>query len=109
MVDCNVAIGEIDSALAAKPVAEPRQIGTSDKDAEAMGFDRETYEDIMDSGERALAAKPHGIPEGWKLVPVKPTDEMMDAGRGIDGSWTAGNVWALMVAAAPEPHCSEPK
>ena len=44
------------------------------------------------------------IPEGWKLVPIEPTFEMLD--KGLDQSFgyvgVAREVWAAMLAAAPE-------
>ena len=40
-----------------------------------------------------------GTPRPWKLVPVEPTDEMLEAGA----SWvSAGAVYTAMCAAAPE-------
>lgn len=46
------------------------------------------------------------IPEGWKLVPTKPTQEMLEAGQtewldsgGADPSF---DVYRAMLAAAPE-------
>lgn len=48
------------------------------------------------------------FPEGWKLVPVEPTEEMVDAGEqtfvsGYKGSpvSTPSNVYAAMLSAAP--------
>lgn len=41
------------------------------------------------------------VPTGWQPVPVKPTEEMMDAWNGAPtfASWEEG--YALMLAAAP--------
>jgi len=59
----------------------------------------------------ALAAHPHtgysAVPEGWKLVPVEPTKEMLDAVCSSDGyePWTDGTMtetYKAMLAAAPE-------
>lgn len=43
-----------------------------------------------------------GVPDGWKLVPIKPTQKMLDAPAHM---WhpEALNVWNAMLAAAP-PH-----
>ena len=41
------------------------------------------------------------VPEGWKLVPVKPTLEMKIAGDNA-GFW-CGDKYAAMLAASPQP------
>ena len=51
------------------------------------------------------------IPEGWKLVPIEPTDEMRNAGRdevsfvADVGSFDiiATQAYKAMIAAAPKP------
>jgi hypothetical protein len=60
--------------------------------------------------EQALAAK--AVPDGWKLVPVEPTEEMLyealkvDDKAYADGSQhgaSIGECWDSMLAAAPSP------
>jgi hypothetical protein len=50
-------------------------------------------------------------PEGWKLVPVEPTDAMLDEGVHQVYEPTNRNdlerAWSEMVAAAPLPHASK--
>ena len=61
----------------------------------------------IDQLERELAllkASPASAPEGWKIVPVEPTGEMVDA--GIRSLGTADKFRA-MLAAAPTPPVSE--
>jgi len=45
------------------------------------------------------------VPEGWKVVPVEPTDDMVDAGqsakRGADDEDRVCNIYHAMLAAAP--------
>lgn len=42
--------------------------------------------------------------EGWKLVPVEPTDEMINAGdHFMDGLSRLGDAYEAMLAAAPTP------
>lgn len=66
----------------------------------------------------ALVAQPVavGVPEGWKLVPKEPTEEMHDAARdwsvkkygqgvGRDGS---EGCYRAMLAASPEPPVTQP-
>lgn len=48
------------------------------------------------------------IPEGWVLVPIKPTEKMLGAAYGIlsiddDARWMAEATWEEMLAAAPKP------
>lgn len=53
---------------------------------------------------------PVQVPEGWKLVPVEPTKEMLDAVvttvdvhlLGADAEMQYREDWAAMLAAAPE-------
>ncbi|HEV7319443.1 MAG TPA: hypothetical protein VGO04_12645 [Ensifer sp.] len=57
----------------------------------------------------ALSAKPAaavvGERDGWKLVPIEPTPEMIDAGRiarwNIEGGYGGPSSWEAMLAAAP--------
>lgn len=47
------------------------------------------------------------VPEGWQLVPVNPTSEMISAGNAALAydccSGTADEAWPAMLAAAPKP------
>ena len=44
------------------------------------------------------------VPDGWKLVPVKPTQGMLDAYIRMQGRFSsARSDWAAMLAAAPQP------
>ncbi len=40
------------------------------------------------------------VPEGWKLVPVVPTDKMINAALGI-GGFTIRSTYTSMISAAP--------
>ena len=45
------------------------------------------------------------VPEGWQLVPVKPTQDMVDSAKSIDGRlsvWKWADGYAAMLAAAPQ-------
>lgn len=44
--------------------------------------------------------------EGWKLVPIKPTPEMCEAGATVDPE--RESVWAAYLAAAPVPPAQAP-
>ena len=39
------------------------------------------------------------VPDGWRLVPIKPTYEMIIEGGDIP--WSVQEVWARMLSAAP--------
>lgn len=60
-------------------------------------------------GEQVLAERLAAIawqpaPHGWKLVPVEPTREMMDAYVNQDGRFhSARSDWVAMLAASPTP------
>lgn len=50
------------------------------------------------------------VPDGWKLVPVEPTQQMLDVGRwtgagsvSVQEEWARKEVWQRMLAAAPQP------
>ena len=62
------------------------------------------YIDRLEAELAALRASPASAPEGWKIVPVEPTGEMVDA--GIRSLGTADKFRA-MLAAAPTPPVSE--
>ncbi|WP_431482271.1 hypothetical protein [Pseudomonas solani] len=54
----------------------------------------------------ALSAPPAaGVPEGWRLVPVEPTPEMLEAGDGYLGTPAT---YKTMLSAAPQPPYSMP-
>ena len=48
----------------------------------------------------AIRAGVGAVPEGWQLVPVEPTNAMLDAME--ESGWTEGNYRAVL-AAAPKP------
>lgn len=63
--------------------------------------------------QRAQSAPAGAVSDGWRLVPVEPTPGMLDVAvshalmvkLGGDYTWSRymGDVWARMLAAAPEP------
>lgn len=47
------------------------------------------------------------VPEGWKLVPVEPTFEMLEVYRKFyraKQGYMDLSIWKAMLAAAPEPN-----
>jgi len=60
---------------------------------------------VRDTARTALAAPPApSVPDGWKLVPVEPTDEMIDAGCDASNAYRVDmdRSYQAMLAAAPE-------
>lgn len=59
----------------------------------------------LDKFARALLASKPAVPEGWKLVPLEPTEKMIDAAQRY--TWlaeedaTESGIWRHMLAAAP--------
>jgi len=64
------------------------------------------------AADRIEAAERHqvvrNVPEGWKLVPAKPTEEMLYALGNLrrmgQWAWQNSEAWEAMLAAAPECH-----
>lgn len=64
---------------------------------------------VPDATEMVSVPAAPAVPDGWKLVPVEPTEEMRDAALG---EWSAANkvsmhasylsYWSAMLAAAPK-------
>ena len=53
---------------------------------------------------RALLAAAPSMPQGWKLVPVEPTQEMLDhVNRTVPDLFELGDEYRAMLAAAPQP------
>jgi hypothetical protein len=60
----------------------------------------------------ALAQAAPGVPGGWKLVPVEPTDDMLNAYQEEQCRWSnithvdddaTQSLWSAMLAATPQP------
>lgn len=43
------------------------------------------------------------VPDGWKLVPIEPTEDMLKAGCRFASEHNAKGSWSQMLAAAPKP------
>ena len=93
----------------AREYAEQRRLkGKSPLDCVVVESDWPEYEPTRRAIETrvtgAQAQNVPTIPDGWKLVPIEPTFEMLD--KGLDQSFgyvgVARDVWAAMLAVAPE-------
>ena len=83
------------------PVAEAKN---SRPDSKTFHVERVTHWMPLPDLPGAQAQPTLGVPDGWKLVSIEPTEEMYNAGANhCDGYWsTAQAVWDAMLAAAPE-------
>lgn len=79
----------------------PRAPRDPDRDAATITRLRKEIADL-----KAAALTP---PEGYVLVPVKPSAAMLSAGKNVnqeceedDPSWGVADVWNVMLAARPE-------
>ena len=64
----------------------------------------------LSGAQQGAAPQPAQVPEGWRLVPVEPTDEMVRksnwSGNGdvsVNEDWARKTVWDRMIYAAPSP------
>lgn len=85
--------------------AQPSQQDIPDILAGALGVSRGTAYDMM---REALAEQ--AAPEGYKLVPLEPTDKMVQAAHHLDLSYMPGQegadraaIYRAMLKAAPQP------
>jgi len=106
------AIATLQTALAQPAQADPwpavEQINLARADAELLGTGF-TVDGLRVSPERVVMIKQNAIaplaqpdvPEGYVLVPVEPTEEMINA---LGNSWTGVNIatWQRLIAAAPK-------
>lgn len=60
-------------------------------------IDQQTFEALT----HAIEHMKRGAPEGWQLVPKKPTVEMKIVGRKTH--WKAVEIYKEMLSTAPEP------
>ena len=81
-----------------KKLAEQQAVGRSMKCQCVCGGEEELTK---------LLAEARKVPEGWRLVPVEPTDEMRDAALDFvatapQQSVTVQNIYRVMLSAAPK-------
>lgn len=85
------------AALTAKPVGKFIQWDSGD---EETGPEIEWAEASTKEAIPLYKCAPVAVPEGWKLVPVEPTDEQWQAAHGL---FDVQRVYRAMIAAAPTP------
>lgn len=80
------------------------------------GDTQKAFETIREALQSRAAVQPAGgaVPEGWKLVPIEPTDEMLQSvttskheGIRAEVMRMAGEDYRTMLAAAPHPVSGE--
>ncbi len=108
-----------DDSIAA--LASARKGAASDKDAAAIAWAEDEIAALRQAEQAAvrlaneLAGKlaklrsQGGAPEGWKIVPVEPTGEMIRVGRSnaVPSTQAIKPVYRAMLSAAPQPPVSQ--
>lgn len=102
----NMAQEELRTAIEAAEKQEPVTKCTDDDKWNCKYCNKtNTCEALQDK--RNYATPQPAIPAGMVLVPVEPTQEMLDAGEMIDGDGaTYVDLFKAMLAAAPKPENS---
>lgn len=92
----------LDAAAGQEPVAEVRTWHKSNGQHADLIDWCDAIENLPDGDHRLYAAPvpAQAAPEGWRLVPVEPTPDMLDAARS-QSSFPLG-VYRAMLAASPE-------
>jgi hypothetical protein len=66
--------------------------------------------DHSDDANKMVAGNSPVIPNGWKLVPIDPTKDMLRAGQSVVGFWlNTVHCYSKMLAAAPAAPQQEAK
>ena len=60
-------------------------------------------QDALELADEAVRAKQQAVPEGWQLVPVEPTIEMVQAATHSAVGFGTRAAYQAMLAAAPKP------
>jgi hypothetical protein len=78
-----------------------------DNPAVETGAWKDAFQWVMNAAHHLVdASAPQPVPEGWKLVPVEPTRQMMSQGHFAMAGTDRGKfrrIYQAMLAAAPTP------
>ncbi|MBO3002250.1 hypothetical protein J5H43_01815 [Stenotrophomonas maltophilia] len=96
-LDLVSARGAIRAIIAALTPPEGHVVVTRNEAGQAVAVTRQD-----DEGRILSVIAEFGPPEGYVLVPVEPTDAMLNSPSINCGPRTAANVWTGMLAARPE-------
>ncbi|EKN6391123.1 hypothetical protein WFQ12_21840 [Yersinia enterocolitica] len=118
---CDYRPNRVTNLINFREIAALAQIALAAKRAEPVGYLEQNHLDYLRSGSDAdiwpeggagdipvyLAPQLNSpeIPEGWKLVPIEPTRQMMSQGHFAMGGTDRGKfmrIYQAMLAAAPE-------
>jgi hypothetical protein len=81
--------------------------GRGERTADGSNGRRVRCKDCEGTGQisRHTQPRPVGVPDGWKIVPIEPTPEMLKACDTVIQGYGAKLTWGRMVSAVPEvPH-----
>ncbi|WP_447867980.1 hypothetical protein [Rahnella bonaserana] len=59
--------------------------------------------DLALAGSEVTVITNYFTPDGWKLVPIEPTEDMLNAGCRFASEHNTKGSWSQMLAAAPKP------
>ncbi|MDM2960375.1 DUF551 domain-containing protein [Citrobacter sp. CK202] len=62
---------------------------------------------LRDAQNDEPVSQPYKLPTGWVAVPVEPTTEMISSAMSDNKTGSVGEIYELMIAAAPQPPVSE--
>ncbi|AVY67206.1 hypothetical protein [Xanthomonas translucens] len=100
---------KVGDALYAAPVAgeaAQKWLSPLARVADAYGVTG-TWEQIADAVIAARTSAPAAVPEGWKLIPIEPTEEMIEVYENQTGAFdSAQELHAALLAVAPAPEVS---
>lgn len=71
-------------------------IGELSEEPDILEYDSDAHSGYVKPGNSPV------IPDGWKLVPIDPTKDMLRAGQSVVGFWlNTVHCYSKMLAAAP--------
>lgn len=93
-------IYKLRAAIEQMEKAEPGYFGLTEQHT-WLSVSKDQYEKLRESHRCVFYTHPAQPPEGWQLVPVEPTPEMLVAGWGIN-IFGRRRKYKTMLAAAPK-------
>lgn len=91
---------DVEQFFDALKASQDKPVGIAGSMPGTSGFTIAAFQsDLVPIGTKLYTSAPT-IPEGWKLVPIEPTSEMLWA--GVEAYSTSWDIYTSMLAAAPE-------
>lgn len=64
--------------------------------------DKQYMVDLLELALAALTVDPVKVPDGWRLVPIEPTEEMLTTCYSVTGVYSK-SAYQVMIGASPKP------